>query len=283
MAEPGLIGDYLGVVESRLAHRSDLRELLDEMADHLHESVERAEAGGMARLAAERTALERFGDPRLTASLLASVPTKGFDMNAVLDRSTGVFALVAALSWIAAMVAYPYGFSETMVTYTATGGLAASLLLGLAVALTGTTMILLTIGLGDGFGRLGAISAVAAGVATIFATVVPWYVVVWAPALAICLAVTVARGARAPVTRGIVSVLLFAVAPVLLLASGFASLVYETSSPYETRGEVVWGRADLVELIALEVIGATIVVGLAVLARRLVMARAGNPSGVATA
>jgi hypothetical protein len=281
MAESGLIGDYLGIVEARLAHRRDLRELLDEMADHLHESVERAEAAGMARLAAERSALDRFGDPRLTASLLASVPTKGFDMNAVLDRATSVFAVVAILSWIAAMVVYPYGFSETIVTVTDAAGITGGFLLALAVGLTCTTMILLAIGLGDGFGRLGAISAVAGVVATVFA-LLPWMVVVWAPALAICLAVTLARSAHVPLTRGIVSVLLFGVAPVLLLASGFAVLFYEGSGLFQTAGEAARERADLIELVAFQVVAAVIVVGLAVLARRLVMARAGT-SPVATA
>lgn len=281
MAESGLIGDYLGIVEARLAHRRDLRDLLDEMADHLHESVERAEAAGMARLAAERSALDRFGDPRLTASLLASVPTKGFDMNAVLDRSTGVVAILATLSWIAAMVVYPYGFSETIVTVTDAVGITGGILLALAVGLTCTTMILLAIGLGDGFGRLGAISAVAGVVATLFA-LLPWMVVVWAPALAICLAVTLARSAHVPLTRGIVSALLFAVAPVLLLASGFAALFYEGSGLFQTAGEAARERADLIELVAFQVVAAVIVVGLAVLARRLVMARAGT-SPVATA
>jgi hypothetical protein len=281
MAESGLIADYLGIVEARLAHRRDLRELLDEMADHLHESVERAEAAGMARLAAERSALDRFGDPRLTASLLASVPTKGFDMNAVLDRSTGVLAILATLSWIAAMVVYPYGFSETIVTVTDAAGITGGFLLALAVGLTCTTMILLAIGLGDGFGRLGAISAVAGVVATVFA-LLPWMVVVWAPALAICLAVTLARSAHVPLTRGIVSVLLFGVAPVLLLASGFAVLFYEGSGLFQTAGEAARERADLIELVAFQVVAAVIVVGLAVLARRLVMARAGT-SPVATA
>jgi hypothetical protein len=281
VAESGLIADYLGIVEARLAHRRDLRELLDEMADHLHESVERAEAAGMARLAAERSALDRFGDPRLTASLLASVPTKGFDMNAVLDRATSVFAVVAILSWIAAMVVYPYGFSETIVTVTDAAGITGGFLLALAVGLTCTTMILLAIGLGDGFGRLGAISAVAGVVATVFA-LLPWMVVVWAPALAICLAVTLARSAHVPLTRGIVSVLLFGVAPVLLLASGFAVLFYEGSGLFQTAGEAARERADLIELVAFQIVAAVIVVGLAVLARRLVMARAGT-SPVATA
>jgi hypothetical protein len=281
MAESGLIADYLGIVEARLAHRRDLRELLDEMADHLHESVERAEAAGMARLAAERSALDRFGDPRLTASLLASVPTKGFEMNAVLDRATSVFAVVAILSWIAAMVVYPYGFSETIVTVTDAAGITGGFLLALAVGLTCTTMILLAIGLGDGFGRLGAISAVAGVVATVFA-LLPWMVVVWAPALAICLAVTLARSAHVPLTRGIVSVLLFGVAPVLLLASGFAVLFYEGSGLFQTAGEAARERADLIELVAFQIVAAVIVVGLAVLARRLVMARAGT-SPVATA
>ena len=281
MAESGLISDYLGIVEARLAHRRDLRELLDEMADHLYESVERAEASGMARIAAERSALDRFGDPRLTASLLASVPTKGFDMNAVLDKSTGVVATLATLSWIAAMVVYPYGFSETIVTVTDAAGVTGGIMLALAVGLTCTTMILLAIGLGDGFGRLGAISAVAGGVATLFA-LLPWMVMVWAPALAICLAVTLARGAHVPLTRGIVSVLLFVVAPVLLVATGFAALFYEGSGLYRTAGEAARERADLIELIAFQVVAAVIVVGVAALARRLVMARAGT-SPVATA
>lgn len=274
MAESGLIGDYLGIVEARLAHRRDLRELLDEMADHLYESVERAEAGGMGRLAAERSALDRFGDPRITASLLASVPTKGFDMNAVLDRSTGVFAILAVLSWIAAMVVYPYGFSETILTVTDAAGMTGGILLALAVGLTCTTMILLAIGLGDGFGRLGAISAVAGVVATVFA-LLPWMVMVWAPALAICLAVTLARSAHMPLTRGIVSVLLFGTAPVLLLASGFAAL-FGAAGLLQTAGEAARERADLIELIAFEVVAAVIVVGLAVLARRLVAARSGT-------
>lgn len=278
MAEPGLIDEYLGIVEGQLAHRPDVREILDEMADHLYESVERAQAGGMARLGAERAALDRFGDPRLTATLLASVPTKGFDMKATLATVTGA---LAALAWVGAMATFAQGFSETMITQTQLGYLFAAGFLGLAVGLTGANMVIMNITIAGGLDRLGAISLFAAIVATLFAAVMPWAVVVWGPALAVCLAITIARAGRDPLTGGIVAVTLFAVAPVLLCIVAVAFLFYEGSGL--TAGEAARERADLVELVAFQVIAAVIVLGMSVLTRRRARGSGASPATVAAA
>lgn len=278
MAEPGLIDEYLGIVEGQLAHRRDVREILDEMADHLLESVEQAQAGGMSRLVAERSALDRFGDPRHTATLLASVPTKGLDMKAVLAAATGA---IAALVWIAAMATFPQGFSETMVTWTQLGYFFAAGFLGLAVGLTGANMVIVNVTIAGRLDRLGAITLFAAIVATLFAAVTPWIVVVWGPALAVCLALTIARAGRTPLTAGVVAVTLFAVAPLLLCVVAVGALFYEGSGL--TAGEVARERADLVELIAFQVIAAVIVVGLSVLTRRQARNSGASPARMAAA
>jgi hypothetical protein len=278
MAEPGLIDEYLGIVEGRLAHRRDVRELLDEMADHLFESVERAQVGGMSRLVAERAALDRFGDPHLTATLLASVPTKGFDMKATLAVVTGA---LAALAWLVAMATFPQGFSETMFTWTQPGYFVAAGFLGLAVGLTGANMVIMNVAIAGRLDRLGAIVVFAAIVATLFAAVVPWVVIVWGPALAVCLAITLARAGRTPQTAGIVAVTLFAVAPLLLCAVAVASIFYEGSGL--TFGEAARERADIVELVAFQVIAAVIVVGLSVLTWRRARSSGTSPATVAAA
>jgi hypothetical protein len=278
MAEPGLIEEYLGIVEVELAHRRDVRELLDEMADHLFESVERAQAGGMTRLVAERSALDRFGDPRLTATLLASVPTKGFDMKATLATVTGA---LAALAWVVAMATFPQGFSETMITWTQPSYLVAAGFLGLAVGLTGANMVILNVSIAGRLDRLGAIALFAAIVATLFAAVMPWVVIVWGPALAVCLAMTIARAGQDPLTKGIVAVTLFAVAPLLLCVVTVVALFYEGSGL--TAGEAARERADLVELIAFQVIAAVIVVGLSVLTLRQARNSGTSPARMAAA
>jgi hypothetical protein len=278
MAESRLIDEYLGIVEGQLAHRRDVREILDEMADHLHESVERAQAGGMPRLVAERSALDRFGDPRLTATLLASVPTKGFDMKATLATVTGA---LAALAWVGAMATFAQGFSETMVTWTQVGYLLAAGFLGLAVGLTTANMVIMNITIAGSLDRLGAIVLFAGIVATLFAAVMPWIVVVWGPALAVCLAISIARAGRDPLTGGLVAATLFGVVPVLLCVVAVASLFYEGSGL--TAGEAARERADLVELVAFQVIAAIIVVGLSVLTRRRARNSGVSPATVAAA
>src|SRR5690606_34247824 len=77
MAADGLIDQYVRALRSRLGARRDRDDLVDEVLDHLLSTTERLEALGIDPHTAARRALARFGEPKLVASLLSDVPSKG--------------------------------------------------------------------------------------------------------------------------------------------------------------------------------------------------------------
>src|SRR5690606_9907344 len=86
MAAASLIDRYLTTFRAQVRLRHDRADLVDEITDHLLCAVEQFQGRGLTRDAAERRALAALGDPRLVASLMTTIPSKGTIMSYVLSR-----------------------------------------------------------------------------------------------------------------------------------------------------------------------------------------------------
>jgi len=104
MATDSLIDQYLIAFGARVKGRRDSADLVAEVEDHLRSSAERLETLGIDPHVAEKRALARFGEPRLVASLVTSVPSKGSTMALFFSRHLASLAAVAAILWIVAGV-----------------------------------------------------------------------------------------------------------------------------------------------------------------------------------
>ena len=225
MAADSLISEYLSVVESRLRVRRDRRDLLDEIADHLHTAVERLESLGVERDVAERRALARFGEPRLVASLLTSVPSKGSTVSLFFSRYLGALSALAAVVWAVAAVLSFYGYTALSGSWTSDRYLASAVVVGLACLVTVAVLVGLNV---RATGRLDA-PAVTIAVLGMFtaaaATVVSWVVALWLPLLAALVTWTMVRAWRAHAgSRPFATVLLVAM-PLLGAAAIVVSAV----------------------------------------------------------
>lgn len=196
MAADGLIEQYLGVFQSRVAERRDRDDLVDEVADHLHSACERLEELGVDRETAERRALARFGEPRLVAGLITSVPTKGNVMSLFLSRRLGTLSALTAALWIAATVAGVFGNSEIAGGWTQERYLASSVIIALACLSTTGVLVgmnLRAVGRVDGATRAIAVLGV---VATVAAALLSWVTVGWMTPLTAAVVWTLLRARR---------------------------------------------------------------------------------------
>ncbi|MCB1246717.1 MAG: hypothetical protein KDB69_05585 [Acidimicrobiia bacterium] len=96
MARYALIDGYLDAMRAGLNGRRDLDDLVCEMEDHLYSTVEGLCSRGSTPAKAERTALERFGDPDTVATVYASSKHGGVAMPTDFTRRAGTFAIVSA-------------------------------------------------------------------------------------------------------------------------------------------------------------------------------------------
>lgn len=100
MAESGVIPAYLTELRYSVAKLDDADDIVDEVADHLHSSVDRFVAGGMPVADAERRALAQFGSPALVAKVFAEEAKRGAAVSTTLTRRAGV-AAVASVALLA--------------------------------------------------------------------------------------------------------------------------------------------------------------------------------------
>jgi len=101
VARYALIDDYLDTMRDGLSWRRDLEDLVSEMEDHLYSTVEHMCSRGQEPALAERTALNRFGDPKTLASVYASTKHGGLAMPTEFTRRAGTLALVSAVLFTA--------------------------------------------------------------------------------------------------------------------------------------------------------------------------------------
>lgn len=219
MAADSLIDEYLQVLGTGMHGRRDRADLLDEVADHLHSAAERLEAVGVDPETAQRRALARFGEPRLVAGLLTSVPSKGNLVTLFFSRHLGATAALAAVLWAVASVAALYGFTDVDGAWTSDRYLLSAMLISAACLVTTAVLVgmnLRATGAFDGstiaIAALGVLSAAAA-------LVLAWAIIFWLPLLAAAVTWTMARARRSHAgSRTFVLVLLVA-APLIGIAS----------------------------------------------------------------
>lgn len=139
-----MIDRYLAELRRTLARHRDIGDLLDEVADHLHSSVERGRAAGLDPEAAERQALDAFGEPDVVARVYAAERRGGLAVPTRFTRTAGTLLVTAGAAWTLSFVLLlavavlnrtnPLGVPSTL--YLLSGGAlaigAAAMLVGLA-------------------------------------------------------------------------------------------------------------------------------------------------------
>jgi hypothetical protein len=106
MARYGLIDGYLDTMRTKIRWRRDLDDVVSEMEDHLYSTVESLLATGIESQSAQRTTLDRFGEPDVLKAVYASTPTGGIAVPTTFTTRTGLFALVAGALWLFGSVVY---------------------------------------------------------------------------------------------------------------------------------------------------------------------------------
>lgn len=212
MAADSMIDAYLAAFERRLRPRRDRQDLLAEVADHLHSAAERLESLGVDRETAQRRALAQFGEPRLVASLLTAVPSKGNLMSLFLARRLTAMLAVAIVLWFGAVVTSWFGMTD-LAGWNVMRYLLASTVIAAAVLVTTGALIglnLRAVGGSDAqigvIGVIGILSAVAAGALS-------WVVGLWLPLLAIAVVWTLVRAWRLCVGSRPFAIVLLIAAP----------------------------------------------------------------------
>lgn len=99
MAGDTLIDAYLAELDVRLGRVPDRRSVLDEVADHLWEKVERLMAAGRPHHDAQRDALTEFGDPDLVGRAFASAAHGGASVPTKASHGFGWVATVGGAMW----------------------------------------------------------------------------------------------------------------------------------------------------------------------------------------
>jgi lysylphosphatidylglycerol synthetase-like protein (DUF2156 family) len=286
VADYALIEEYLDIVSRRVAHRRDALDLRDEVADHLLESVDVALAAGLDRDFAQRTALDRFGDPHIVAGMLAAVPTKGIDMIATLTRTAGALLVTAAVAWILVIVMGPNGLVDYLdQTWSVAEYNVQAVAQGLAVALTGLALVAVNVRVANRVDALSGVVIVAMVLTLLLALALAWSFLSWGVYLAAALAITAARVGNTGAGAGIVSVLLLWVVPISLVVGSLLSVQFfaaQGSVPLSSADEKA---AELVMFAVSGVISALLAAGLAVLGFRLRAERVHSelPGGMAAA
>jgi len=100
MAHHDLITVYLHQLRGSLRWRPDADDLVDEAADHLHETTDRLTRTGTDPLAAQAQTLARFGDPALVARSFALTAQGGLAMPTPFTRATGTIGLATSALWL---------------------------------------------------------------------------------------------------------------------------------------------------------------------------------------
>jgi len=224
MAADGLIEQYLASFATRVAGRRDRTDLVDEVADHLYSACERLEALGVDRRTAEQRALARFGEPRLVAALITSVPSKGNIMSLFLSRRLGALAAVTALLWVAAAVAGVFGNSELAGGWTQERYLASSVVI--ALACLSTTAVLVGVNL-RATGRLDAATRWIAAIGVfsgIAAAMLSWVMGLWMLPLTVAVVWTLLRVRRNHAGSPVFTVVMLVALPLAAVAAVVGSV-----------------------------------------------------------
>ena len=145
------------------------------MEDHLYSAVEALVTRGSEPDSAQRTTLDRFGEPKVLAAVYASTNNGGLAVPTRTTRRAGTFAFIAAGAWLAAAGAFALEtiFADQWQVYY--GVFSALILVG------GVFTLLTMVGLGKRLGGLGAVGIVALAIAGLgaAASLVAWAIPLW--------------------------------------------------------------------------------------------------------
>lgn len=175
MARYALIDGYLDTMRNEMRWRRDLDDVVYEMEDHLYSTVEALVTRGSEPESAQRTTLDRFGEPKVLAAVYASTNNGGLAVPTRTTRRAGTFAFIAAGAWLAAAGAFALEtiFADQWQVYY--GVFSALILVG------GVFTFLTMVGLGKRLGGLGAVGIVALAIAGlgVAASLVAWAIPLW--------------------------------------------------------------------------------------------------------
>lgn len=180
MASYDLIDQYLDALRATLVWRADVDDLVEEVQDHLIEATDRAVASGQDAHAAQRSSLDRFGDPAVVARAFATTRRGGLEVPTTATRSSGAAALAGAAAW-AFVVLVTAG--QAVTSGSDDDSLAVFLVLALGVTTAGMLTAVTLFFLWDRHGRsLGAIGTAGLAVATLGVVIsfgIAWAVPLW--------------------------------------------------------------------------------------------------------
>jgi len=175
MARYGLIDGYLDTMRTEIRWRRDLDEIVSEMEDHLYSTVEVLLASDVEPRAAQRTTLDRFGEPDVLKAVYASTPTGGIAVPTKNTIRAGTFALAAAALWLVAATSYV--LSNALDNWDD----ADYYIFSAAVLTAGVLGLLAMIGVSKrlgGLGVFGMVGLVITGLG-VFVSIVTWAVPFW--------------------------------------------------------------------------------------------------------
>ena len=175
MARYTLIDGYLDTMRNEMRWRRDLDDVVCEMEDHLYSAVEALVTRGSEPDSAQRTTLDRFGEPKVLAAVYASTNNGGLAVPTRTTRRAGTLAFIAAGAWLAAASAFALEtiFADQWQVYY--GVFSALILVG------GVFTFLAMVGLGKRLGGLGAVGIVALATTGlgVAASLVAWAIPLW--------------------------------------------------------------------------------------------------------
>lgn len=106
MARYALIDGYLESMRNEIRRQRDLDDVVAEMKDHLYSTVEHLLVRGVEPEVAQRTTLNRFGDPSTLAAVYASSNNGGISVPTQSTHRAGMYALASAGLWVGAAATY---------------------------------------------------------------------------------------------------------------------------------------------------------------------------------
>lgn len=176
MARYALIDGYLDTMRTQIRWRRDLDDLVSEMEDHLYSTVENLLATGVEPKTAQRTTLDRFGEPKVLAAVYASNNSGGIAVPTTNTVRAGTFALVAAAAWLvaaAAVVVGDWASDDWQVGYLAFSA---------SALVAGLLGILAMVGVGKrhgGLGIAGMVGLAIVGLGVALAAIAAWALPLW--------------------------------------------------------------------------------------------------------
>lgn len=225
MAADSLIDEYLAVFAERVARRRDHADLVDEVADHLHTASERLELLGVDPETAQRRALARFGEPRLVAGLITSVPTKGNVMSLFLSRRLGALSAVTAALWVVATVAGVFGNSEIAGGWTPERYLLSSVLIALACLATTGVLVGMNLRATGGLDAATVTIAAVGVLSAVAAALLSWVTVGWMTPLTVAVVWTLVRARRNHAGSRVFTTITLVGLPLVAVGAGIANVV----------------------------------------------------------